>query len=114
MIILFCLFIVQFAIACSCLAVNKQQQEVFAEHAWDSLSDEGKKEVQESYTCCGFRSNTTVTDDHPACDAILKICCPKGGDDCSCPACLPKLKSTIDSTFKICGEIGLFLSFTEV
>jgi tetraspanin-13/31 len=113
MIILFCLFIVQFAIACSCLAVSKNQQRIFAEEGWNEISDDVKTEVQTTFTCCGF--NSTVANDHPSCDAVNKICCPPGSiTGCSCSPCLPKLEDTIDSAFFVTGSIGLFFSFTEV
>lgn len=114
MIILFCLFIVQFAIACSCLAVNERQQASFAEQSWNNIPDNLKEEVQTTFTCCGF--NSTMTNDHPSCDAINKICCgiKPVSDDCSCSPCFSKLKSVIDSAFRVSGSIGLFFSFTEV
>lgn len=112
MIILFCLFIVQFAIACSCLAVNKTQQRIFAEEGWNTISDETKAEVQTTFTCCGF--NSTISNDHPTCDAVNKICCPTPVNGCSCSPCLPKLETNIDNAFFVSGSIGLFFSFTEV
>ena len=113
MIILFCLFIVQFAIACSCLAVTKHQQKVFAEEAWNTISDDTKADVQRTFTCCGF--NSTVTNDHPSCDDVNKICCPvDSAVGCACPLCLPKLETNIDNAFFVSGSIGLFFSFTEV
>jgi tetraspanin-13/31 len=114
MIILFCLFIVQFAIACSCLAVNQQQQEMFAEQGWNTLSDDLKADLQTTYHCCGF--NSTALNDHPSCDAVNKICCEMADlkDNCGCSPCLPQLKDTIDSAFHVSGSIGLIFSFTEV
>jgi len=113
MIILFCLFVVQFAIACSCLAVNKEQQREFAESGWNRVSDDLKTEVQTTFNCCGF--NSTTANDHPSCDIVTKICCPTGSPiDCACSPCLPKLEETIDSAFRLTGSIGLFFSFTEV
>ena len=113
MIILFFLFIVQFAIACSCLAVTKHQQRIFAEEGWNEVSDEIKSDVQTTFNCCGF--NSTTADDHPSCDAVNKICCPLGSiAGCACLPCLPKLEDTIDSAFFVAGSIGLFFSFTEV
>ena len=112
MIILFCLFIVQFAIACSCLAVNKQQQRIFAEEGWNTISSDVKAEVQETFSCCGF--NSTLANDHPSCDAVNKICCAGKPDNCTCENCLPKLEDTIDNAFFASGSIGLFFSFTEV
>ncbi|XP_070494170.1 tetraspanin-13 isoform X2 [Chironomus tepperi] len=113
MIILFCLFIVQFAIACSCLAVDQKKQISFAEEGWNNIPDNLKEEVQTTFTCCGF--NSSVINDHPSCDAINKICCQsKPADDCACSPCLPKLKDLIDSAFRVSGSIGLFFSFTEL
>jgi tetraspanin-13/31 len=113
MIILFCLFIVQFAIACSCLAVNKHQQQIFANDAWDTISNDVKTDIQNSFNCCGF--NSTLNDDHPSCDNVNKICCPTGSaPDCSCSPCMPKLEDTIDNAFFMSGSIGLIFSFTEV
>uniref|UniRef100_A0A1B0CE82 Tetraspanin 97e n=1 Tax=Lutzomyia longipalpis TaxID=7200 RepID=A0A1B0CE82_LUTLO len=68
MIILFLLFLVQFSIACSCLAVNSTQQKQLAEQGWSRVTDSIKEEVQETFLCCGF--NSTATSDHPACDKI--------------------------------------------
>lgn len=110
MIILFCLFIVQFAIACSCLAVNKHQQKIFAEEGWNSFSDETKSEVQTTFSCCGF--NSTIADDHPSCDAVNKLC--RVNSDGACPPCLQQLEDNIDNAFFYSGSIGLFFSFTEV
>lgn len=113
MIILFCLFIVQFAIACSCLAVSKHQQELFAEEAWDTVSNDVKTDIQKTFNCCGF--NSTTLDDHPSCDVVNKICCPAGSTpDCTCSPCMEKLEDTINSAFFVSGTIGLIFSFTEV
>lgn len=116
MIILFCLFIVQFAIACSCLAVNKHQQEVFARQGWDEIGDDLKSEVQRTFHCCGF--NDTKIADHPSCDAVNKICCANVKDatciNNECQPCLQQLENTIDSAFRVTGTIGLLFSFSEV
>ncbi|XP_062534104.1 tetraspanin-13-like [Armigeres subalbatus] len=112
MIILFMLFLIQFSIACSCLAVNQSQQRQFAEQGWSLAPIEIKQQVQEEFLCCGF--NSTVTDDHLSCTAVEAICCPGGLSGCSCPPCMPKLESTIDYAFRLSGGIGLFFSFTEI
>lgn len=109
MIILFCLFIVQFAIACSCLAVNKHQQEIFARQGWDEIDDNLKAEVQSKFLCCGFNSTTAA--DHPSCDAVNKLCIDTNN---VCPPCLQELENTIDSAFRVTGTIGLLFSFSEV
>lgn len=68
MIILFILFLVQFSIACSCLAVNQEQQKEFADQGWHRVSDDIKAEVQDTFQCCGF--NSTAIPDHPSCEIV--------------------------------------------
>lgn len=72
MIILFMLFLIQFSIACSCLAVNAGQQQQFAEEGWNRVPEDIKKEVQDTFYCCGF--NQTVSDDHPSCVNVTVNC----------------------------------------
>ncbi|CAO1425443.1 unnamed protein product [Diamesa hyperborea] len=112
MIILFILFLVQFSIACSCLAVNQDQQKELADKGWHRVSDDIKQEVQDTFQCCGF--NSTAIPDHPSCEIVNKKCCPPNAIDCSCSPCLPRLQDKIDFAFRLCGGIGLFFSFTEV
>ncbi|KOX74500.1 Tetraspanin-31 [Melipona quadrifasciata] len=104
MLILFLLFLIQFSIACACLAVNTKQQEQLAEQGWKHANELIDK-VQETFNCCGFNGTES------------KICCPYltelSHTDCECPSCMQKLQSTIDYAFKLCGSIGLFFSFTE-
>ncbi|XP_012251629.1 tetraspanin-13 isoform X2 [Athalia rosae] len=125
MVILFLLFLVQFSIACACLAVNSEQQEQLAEEGWKRVGPELKAKVQTTFTCCGFENSLNTTRDptmnHPSCDIVNKICAarcstsPSAAEkDCNvCDGCMYKLQSTIDYAFKLCGGIGLFFSFTE-
>ncbi|XP_011054109.1 PREDICTED: tetraspanin-13 isoform X1 [Acromyrmex echinatior] len=114
MLILFLLFLIQFSIACACLAVNTKQQEQLAEQGWRRVGPDLRAKVQTTFNCCGFNITTQV--DHPggSCDEVNKICCPSNDPPCTCPPCMHKLQSTIDYAFKLCGSIGLFFSFTEV
>ncbi|XP_076632468.1 tetraspanin 97E isoform X2 [Colletes latitarsis] len=118
MLILFLLFLIQFSIACACLAVNAKQQEQLAEQGWRRVGNDLKAKVQITFTCCGFNNtvNTILDDQYPvSCKDVNKICCPYTTDnDCMCLSCMEKLESTIDYAFKLCGSIGLFFSFTEV
>ncbi|EGI65750.1 Tetraspanin-31 [Acromyrmex echinatior] len=113
MLILFLLFLIQFSIACACLAVNTKQQEQLAEQGWRRVGPDLRAKVQTTFNCCGFNITTQV--DHPggSCDEVNKICCPSNDPPCTCPPCMHKLQSTIDYAFKLCGSIGLFFSFTE-
>ncbi|XP_004925520.1 tetraspanin-31-B isoform X1 [Bombyx mandarina] len=117
MVILFLLFLVQFSIACACLAVNSEQQEMLAQQGWNKVDMDVKQQVQERFQCCGFQDSTftNTTADHPSCAVVNAICC-KGINttNCQCEPCMEKLKETIDYAFKLCGGIGLFFSFTEL
>ncbi|CAH1402784.1 unnamed protein product [Nezara viridula] len=117
MVILFLLLLVQFSVACACLAVNMDEQQQLAKQGWSRVDNELKSEVQRTFSCCGFDDKIHQVNDsmgHPDCSKD-PICCPAGSrEDCTCPPCMSKLQSTIDYAFKLCGGIGLFFSFTEV
>lgn len=65
MIILFVLFLIQFSVASSCLAVNQDQQQELAARGWNYGPVDMKKQVQDTFKCCGF--NSTRDSDIP-CD----------------------------------------------
>jgi len=76
MVVLFVLFIIQFSIACACLAVSKDTSESLALQGWSSVNFESKKHVQNYYSCCGFKNyldrlNATDSMGHPTCNAIV-------------------------------------------
>ncbi|XP_017753961.1 PREDICTED: tetraspanin-13 isoform X1 [Eufriesea mexicana] len=115
MIILFLLFLIQFSIACACLAVNTKQQEQLAEQGWQHVIDELKIKVETTFNCCGFNGteNALMNSSDPQ-SCKNKLCCQYPTDtDCECSTCMQKLQSTIDYAFKLCGSMGLFFSFTE-
>ncbi|XP_046416121.1 tetraspanin-31-A isoform X2 [Neodiprion virginianus] len=116
MVILFLLFLIQFSIACACLAVNPEQQEQLAEEGWKRVNNELKMKVQNTFSCCGFEGSKltgTPSMDHPTCVIVNEVCCESKAQPCECEPCMQKLQSTIDYAFKLCGGIGLFFSFTE-
>ncbi|PBC27131.1 Tetraspanin-31 [Apis cerana cerana] len=116
MLILFLLFLIQFSIACACLAVNAKQQEQLAEQGWKH-APELRTKVEETFNCCGFNGTDSTfimnTSDSLSCKNKLCSCQYPTDIDCECPSCMQKLQSTIDYAFKLCGSIGLFFSFTE-
>jgi len=132
MIILFLLFLVQFAVACACLAVNKAQQEKLATAGWKKADNKLRHQVQIYFNCCGFIDATLGKEDvsglgHPACDELKCCenseagCCKRGGTNStstvSCPchtACWSIINEYMDQALKISGGIGLFFSFTEI
>ncbi|CAK1540516.1 unnamed protein product [Leptosia nina] len=118
MVILFLLFLVQFSIACACLGVNSDQQEMLAQQGWNSVDIDMKAQVQEQFQCCSFKSRpiTNSTSNYPSCDIVDSICCNHlpVTDDCKCQPCMKELKGIINYAFKLCGCVGLFFSFTEL
>lgn len=74
MIILFILFLIQFSIASSCLAVGVEEQKQFAEDGWTNGSDEMRSKVQDMFSCCGFNSTSALNpNSHPSCE-IVNVC----------------------------------------
>ncbi|KAH8388540.1 hypothetical protein KR093_009161 [Drosophila rubida] len=120
MIILFMLFLIQFSIASSCLAVNAEQQQQFAEQGWKTVPPNLREQVQEKFLCCGFNatienSNSVVASNEPSCVEVNKQCCMDSQDPkCHCGPCGPLLEDKINYAFKLCGGLGIFFSFTEV
>ncbi|KAL5283747.1 TSPAN13 family protein [Megaselia abdita] len=123
MALLFILFLIQFAIATSCLAVNSEEQQRLAEHGWRSVTPEVRQRVQNEFLCCGFNgtfiagedtTNNPLFDDQVTCAEVNKKCCANSVELCSgCHPCMPILEDKIDYGFKLCGGLGIFFSFTE-
>lgn len=103
MVVLFILFIIQFSIACACLAVDDKSQATLAKTGWEKSNNATKKEVQELFNCCGFEKANN--------DSLIP--CPDSCGD-SCEDCSIKLESVINNGFRVSGGVGLFFSFTEI
>ncbi|XP_076366580.1 tetraspanin 97E isoform X2 [Tachypleus tridentatus] len=117
MIILFILFIIQFSVACACLAFNEDQQHKIAVKGWRSSSNELKSEAQRFFNCCGFENYTLGPEDkmgHPSCWGVASCCTSERQCNANCELCGPKLLNAINSGLQISGGVGLFFSFTEV
>ncbi|GFT95222.1 tetraspanin-31 [Trichonephila clavipes] len=119
MIILFMLFVVQFSIACACLAFNEDQQYKLAYEGWHQASMGLRNETQMYFDCCGFQ-NASLPEGHPmkapSCSSVrfcqeslenMKIC-EDSGD-----TCWMKLQKVMNNALKISGGVGLFFSFSE-
>ena len=73
MIILFLLFLLQFALACACLAVNAEQKDALAEQGWRLASNETRSDVQRQFNCCGFKDPNLAFNEtlgHPPCITV--------------------------------------------
>ncbi|XP_037091499.1 tetraspanin-13-like isoform X2 [Pollicipes pollicipes] len=124
MLVLFLLFLIQFSVACACLAITPGQQETVLQESWARSSDNIKTSAQYTFHCCGFKDkNNTALEkkfQHPPCP---RQCCPHssaetccmGSEDCGgCSTCFDQLKDAINSGLRVSGGIGLFFSFTEI
>jgi len=80
MIIMFLLFLVQFAVACACLALSDSQQHSLYSSGWEAASYPLREQAQEWFGCCGY--NDTTQDDimlpdetggfgHPTCLHVI-------------------------------------------
>lgn len=102
MIILFMVFIVQFAVSSACLAINREQQEELLEVSWKN-SPNTQKDVEKNLNCCGFKK----VDYNSTCAAA---CFPNH----SCVPCANKIQAHAGEALQFVGGIGLFFSFTEI
>ncbi|XP_006824201.1 tetraspanin-13-like [Saccoglossus kowalevskii] len=121
MIILFLVFLLQFAISCACLALDLEARRQLVTAGWAHTSAQTKEEAQVRINCCGLYSqNETVPGqrDHPDCVDTHVPCCGEGkniGDYCpECRTCIAAIEDTMEKALRISGGVGLFFSFTEL
>ncbi|XP_068222440.1 tetraspanin-13 isoform X2 [Palaemon carinicauda] len=124
MIVLFIIFIIQFSVACACLAMNTNQQRILADEGWNVIStDDMKADAQSLFGCCGYKNQT---ESHPSCMKVMdknsnQSCCPGvsndtlccRGDACQCSTCDLPIQDAMQRGFNLVGGVGLFFSFTE-
>src|SRR6218665_61545 len=76
MVILLLLFLVQFSVACACLALSDSQQKELFRLGWENAAPALKDRTQHLFNCCGF--NVSTQDDvepddpfsHPLCNQV--------------------------------------------
>lgn len=111
MVILFIVFLFQFGISCSCLAMNRGQQETLLNSAWGIMENKTKEDLETQLNCCGLFNTTgklqQFNQDLGSCHAP---CTTKGG----CVPCGTKMLDHATEALKILGGVGLFFSFTEI
>ncbi|XP_061470986.1 tetraspanin-31 isoform X2 [Rhineura floridana] len=108
MIILGLVFIFQFGVSCSCLALKRSKQESLLSGAWE-MSNDTKKSLENSFNCCGLFNNTA---EFKADVELCNAACTKsrGG----CVSCGDVMMEHAGEALKILGGVGLFFSFTEI
>jgi len=80
MIIMFLLFLVQFAVACACLALSDSQQHSLYTSGWEAATYPLRQQAQNLFGCCGY-NDTTQNDimlpsdqggfSHPTCSHVI-------------------------------------------
>ncbi|XP_067228011.1 tetraspanin-31 [Chanodichthys erythropterus] len=109
MVILFIVFLFQFGVSCSCLAMNQGQQEKLLNSSWNIMSNDTRISLEKKMDCCGLFNNTKtdfVSDLH-----LCEAPCVKKK---SCLTCGEKMLQHSSEALKILGGVGLFFSFTEI
>ncbi|KAG9269025.1 tetraspanin-31 isoform X1 [Astyanax mexicanus] len=109
MVILFIVFLFQFGVSCSCLAMNQGQQETLLNSSWFIMSNETRNDLENKLQCCGLFNNTKDQDrfnkDVAACPVVCKS---------TCITCGSKMLEHASEALRILGGVGLFFSFTEI
>ncbi|XP_041097709.1 tetraspanin-31 isoform X2 [Polyodon spathula] len=111
MVILFLVFIIQFGVSCSCLAINRGQQEQLLNTSWGHLSNQTRMELETRLDCCGLLNDTLsmvqFRMDFANCAALCKA-------KNQCYTCGDKMLQHSQEALQILGGVGLFFSFTEI
>uniref|UniRef100_A0AAQ4QPR7 Tetraspanin 31 n=1 Tax=Gasterosteus aculeatus aculeatus TaxID=481459 RepID=A0AAQ4QPR7_GASAC len=111
MVILFIVFLFQFGVSCSCLAMNRGQQEALLNSAWSMLENKTKTDLESQLNCCGLLNGTTnqaqFNQDLQNCPALCKT-------NTACYTCGDMMLTHATEALKILGGVGLFFSFTEI
>ncbi|XP_026223095.1 tetraspanin-31 [Anabas testudineus] len=111
MVILFIVFLFQFGVSCSCLAMNRGQQEALLSSTWNVLDNKTKTGLEVQLDCCGLL-NMTIS--HAQFEQEFQYCpasCKKGPN---CSTCGEMMLYHATEALKILGGVGLFFSFTEI
>ncbi|XP_075883016.1 tetraspanin-31 [Nelusetta ayraudi] len=113
MVILFIVFLFQFGVSCSCLAMNSGQQEALLNSTWQMLDNKTKEDLENQLNCCGlFNTSSSLgqyTQDLDSCPAACKKTSLP-----TCFTCGDMMLIHAAEALKILGGVGLFFSFTEI
>ncbi|KAM3935252.1 tetraspanin-31 [Leptodactylus fuscus] len=112
MVVLILIFIFQLVVSCSCLALNRTQQERFLNEAWTSMGNVTRREMEKQLNCCGWLNSTEemaqFKEEFSVCIADCKMLKK------NCDTCGNKMLNHAGEALKILGGVGLFFSFTEI
>ncbi|KAK6741132.1 hypothetical protein RB195_009160 [Necator americanus] len=104
MVILSCVFLIQFIVAIVCLGnVSETSLEELVTTGWSRSDEAVKWDAQKAFGCCGLDYSD-----------MLKRDCKKLSCWNYCEPCLPVIVSVTSNNLVRVGLLGLFFSFTEV
>ncbi|XP_018580725.1 tetraspanin-31 [Scleropages formosus] len=111
MVILLLVFLFQFGVSCSCLAMNREQQENVLNATWGIMSNKTKMNLEKNLDCCGLFN---LTEGYAQYLSDLKYCPADCKGKNVCKTCGLKMLEHSAEALKILGGVGLFFSFTEI
>ncbi|XP_023654576.2 tetraspanin-31 isoform X1 [Paramormyrops kingsleyae] len=111
MVILFFVFLFQLGVSCSCLAMNREQQEKLLNSSWEMMSSMTREDLEHQLDCCGLL-NTSLS--QPEFDSDYQHCTAPCKLRSRCHPCGDLMLQHATEALKILGGIGLFFSFTEI
>ncbi|XP_072553119.1 tetraspanin-31 [Salminus brasiliensis] len=107
MVILFVVFLFQFGVSCSCLAMNQGQQKALLNSTWLVMGNETRRGLEDKLQCCGLFNTTQGPFEMDV--ALCNVPCKS-----SCITCGAKMLEHASEALRILGGVGLFFSFTEI
>ncbi|XP_063071957.1 tetraspanin-31-like [Engraulis encrasicolus] len=111
MIILFIVFLFQFGVSCSCLAITEEQQGKLLERSWQFMTPEMRQDLEVNMDCCGLLNTTdpgsSFNQDVEQCRAACK-------QKQECSTCGDLMLHHAGKVLKVLGGVGLFFSFTQI
>lgn len=75
MVILFLLFVVQFSVACACLAMTEDQERELARQGWEKAPSSARAQAERLFRCCGFERNASYPPDVVSQCQGIPTCC---------------------------------------
>lgn len=122
MIVLFSIFVIQFSVACACLASSEEDEINILKKAWSNAPDDAKFDAEKTFNCCGFGGVNMTKAQCDKCDTDIpdmkgKVTCknaPGDSSDISTILCDDAIKAKVDRAFNASGTVGLLFAFTEI
>lgn len=117
MVVLFSIFVIQFSVACACLAVGEKEEIQILEKAWNASDNNAKFDAEKTFKCCGFGDIPITKDQCLDCQKISEI---SNNINCTttvtstAPTCDAAIKAKVNRAFNASGTVGLIFSFTEL